>query len=157
MERSRHTVKRTDENAATNVANAFTRTAPELLTILDELRAKEPLFHSPGFGTSAADFERIVAEHYWEVGASGRRYSRDFILRELYTQPPALADDLGWKAWDHAVKQLGPQTYLITYVLEQGERRTRRASIWEKSSGRWCVLYHQGTVISAEEDDVAPV
>ncbi|HEV2647392.1 MAG TPA: DUF4440 domain-containing protein [Acidobacteriaceae bacterium] len=139
-----------------NKDRIFSYTAPELLPILDEIRRREPIFHSPEFGTSAADYERVVAEDYWEVGASGRRYSREFILNSLYPEPPAFAESLGWESWDYALRRLGPETYLITYVLRQGDRMTRRATIWESSPGGWRVLYHQGTVVAVEEDDVAP-
>lgn len=134
----------------------FTYTEPELLPILEELRRREPIFHSPEFGTSVADFERSTATDYWEVGASGRRYSRDFILQDLYGQPPVFADSLGWKSWDYALRRLGPDTYLITYVLLQGDRLTRRATIWQSVRDGWRILYHQGTVVLAEEDDVVP-
>jgi hypothetical protein len=134
----------------------FTHTKHELLPMLEELRRREPIFHSPEFGASTADYERGMASDYWEVGASGRRYSRDFILHDLYGNPPANADSLGWKSWDHALRRLGPDTYLITYVLRQGDRLTRRATIWQSTPDGWRILYHQGTVVSVEEDDVAP-
>ena len=58
-------------------------TAPELQPILAELSAREPIFHRPDFGTTRADFERMTTEDYWEIGASGRRYSRAAVLDEL--------------------------------------------------------------------------
>ncbi|WP_213803428.1 DUF4440 domain-containing protein [Granulicella sp. dw_53] len=134
----------------------FTRIAPELLSTLEELRQREPIFHTPEFGTSAADFEQTLAPDYWEVGASGRRYSRDFILGDLYSTPPASASSLGWESWDHALRRLGPDTYLITYVLRQEDRLTRRATIWQSAPEGWLILYHQGTTVSVEEDDVVP-
>jgi hypothetical protein len=134
----------------------FTHTEPELLPILDELRRREPIFHSPEFGASAADYAQATAPDYWEVGASGRRYSRDFILHSLYPEPPAFANSLGWESWDYALRRLGPDTYLITYVLRQGERLTRRATIWLNARDGWKILYHQGTIVAAEEDDIAP-
>ena len=134
----------------------FTHTEQELLPILDELRQREPIFHAPLFGTSAADYERSTATDYWEVGASGRRYSRDFILQSLSDNPPASADSLGWRTCDHALRRLGPDTYLLTYVLHQADRITRRATLWQSSPDGWRILYHQGTVVLAEEDDVAP-
>lgn len=135
----------------------FTRTEPELLSILDELRRLEPIFHSAEFGRCPADYEQRTAPDYWEVGASGRRYSRDFILNTwLKDQSPALASSLGWQTWDHALRRLGPDAYLLTYVLRQADRLTRRATIWQGGSGGWRILYHQGTIVSAEEDDMVP-
>lgn len=139
-----------------NSESVFTHTSPELLPVLEELRQREPIFHTLAFAASPADYERATAPEYWEIDASGRRYSREFILRELYTTPPVLADALGWQCWDHAVRRLGSDTFLITYVLRQGDRLTRRVTIWERSPEGWRVLFHRGTVVTVEEDDTAP-
>jgi hypothetical protein len=66
----------------------FTYVEPDLFPVLEELRRREPIFHTPEFGTTLEDFERATSPHYWEVGASGRRYSREFILRTLEKNPP---------------------------------------------------------------------
>jgi hypothetical protein len=134
----------------------FARTDPELIPILGELRSREPIFHTARFGTSLDDFTRATAEDFWEVGASGRRYSRDFILRNLGAHPPCDADSAGWQSSDFALRRLGPDTFLLTYTLLQVERLTRRATIWQRSSEGWRILYHQGTVVSAQEDDTLP-
>ena len=134
----------------------FTYTEPDLLSMLDELRRLEPIFHTAEFGTTPADFQRRMSSGYWEVGASGRRYSRDFILRNFEQTPPIDAHAAGWKTTDHALQRLGPQTYLLTFNLQQGPRFTRRATIWQDSPEGWLVVYHQGTIVSANEDDVAP-
>jgi hypothetical protein len=134
----------------------FTYTEPDLLPLLDELRRLEPIFHTTEFGTTPADFQRRMSPGYWEVGASGRRYSRDFILRNFQQTPPVDAPAAGWKTTDHALQRLGPQTYLLTCNLKQGPRFTRRATIWRNSPEGWLVVYHQGTIVSANGDDVAP-
>lgn len=134
----------------------FTYTDPNLLPVLEELRRREPIFHTPEFGTTRADFEKSTAPEYWEASASGRRYSRDFILRTLNEHPPVDAASVGWQTYDHALRRLGPDTYLITYTLRQIERLTRRATIWQRTSEGWRILYHQGTIVSAEEDDAFP-
>lgn len=134
----------------------FPQTEPDLLPILDDLRRREPIFHTSAFGITNADFERIMAPDYWEVGASGRRYSRDFILRWMSEAPPVDAASAGWQSSGHALRRLGPDTYLLTYTLRQAERLTRRSTIWQSTANGWRILYHQGTIISAEEDDVAP-
>jgi hypothetical protein len=55
-------------------------TAPRLRPILEELQAREPIFHRPELGTTPSDFTAQMAEDFWEIGASGRRYSRAFVL-----------------------------------------------------------------------------
>ncbi len=97
-----------------------------------------------------------MAPGYWEVGASGRRYSRAFLLQHLAANPPVDADAAGWLTSDVACRSLGPDTFLLTYTLRQGERPTRRATIWLRSPAGWQILFHQGTVLSADEDDRLP-
>jgi arsenate reductase len=134
----------------------FTSTEPDLVPVLKELRGREPIFHTPEFGATLTDFEKVMSPGYWEVGASGRRYSREFILRTLDRNPPVDAAAAGWKSYDHALRRLGPDTYLLTYTLRQPDRLTRRATIWQTTSAGWRILYHQGTIVSVEEDNVTP-
>src|SRR5260370_34672211 len=81
----------------------FTHIDPDLFSVLEELRHREPIFHTPEFGTTLADFEKATAPEYWEVGASGRRYSREFILRTLDQNPPMHAASAGWQSYDHGL------------------------------------------------------
>jgi len=136
--------------------DVFTQVDQDLGPVLEELRRREPIFHNPEFGRTTADFDAMMAPDYWEVGASGRRYSREFILRMFEEQPPVDAVSGGWESRDFGLRRLGPDTYLLTYTLRQGQRLTRRATIWQGSAGQWRILYHQGTIVTAEEDDVAP-
>ncbi len=130
-------------------------TEPRLRDILHELRSREPIFHHTELGTTRADFERMTEEGFWEVGASGRRYSRGHVLdvlenRHQVANHLALEDD--WEAMDFACRDLGRDTYLLTYTLLQGQRKTRRATIWTRSANDWKIAFHQGTVV---EDDTS--
>ena len=131
-------------------------TESDLHSVLEELRRREPIFHRPKFASDRDGFEQMMSPDYWEVGASGRRYSRDFILRTLEEDPPVDADAAGWQSWDHECRRLGPETYLLTYTLRQGERLTRRVTIWLSTPEGWQVLYHQGTIVSADAEDATP-
>jgi hypothetical protein len=137
-------------------AEIFSYVEPDLFPVLEELRWREPIFHTPQFGTTREDFDHAVAPHYWEVGASGRRYSRDFILRFLEQNPPIDAFSAGWQVCDFGLQRLGPDTYLLTYTLHQGDRVTRRATIWQETASGWRILYHQGTIVSSQVDEAAP-
>jgi len=134
----------------------FTDTEADLLLILEEVHRYEPIFHTRAFGLTPADHERRMAHTYWEVGASGRRYSREFILQHLSQTPPIDAQLAGWKTSGHALRKLGPDTYLLTYTLQQGDRITRRATIWRSTPQGWVILFHQGTIAAAGEEDTAP-
>jgi hypothetical protein len=121
-------------------------TSPELLPILAELQAREPIFHTPQFGSTRADYERLMDEAYWEVGASGRRYSREFILNLVTTRPPDPTES-SWLTRDFQCREIAPENYLLTYTLQQGARVTRRSTLWRRAGGAWRILYHQGTLV----------
>ncbi|HTW60265.1 MAG TPA: DUF4440 domain-containing protein [Terracidiphilus sp.] len=128
-------------------------TAPELAGVLRELMEREPIFHRPEHGTRRADFERMTAPDFWETGASGRRYSRAFVLDEL-DRRYAGSDwrDDPWEAGGFLCRRLAEEVYLLTYTLVQkpdqpGARTTRRATIWERTAQGWRIVVHQGTIV----------
>jgi hypothetical protein len=122
-------------------------THPSLAQILAELSRLEPIFHWPAAGASRAALERMTAEDFWETGASGRRYSRAFVMDELERRMARPQPDV-WETSDFHCRRLAQDVYLLTYTLVQDRvRRTRRATIWEKTSDGWKVVYHQGTVV----------
>ncbi len=126
-------------------------TDPQLSDILAELASREPIFHRPELGTTRADFERMTVDDFWEVGASGRRYSKAAaldVLEERYAVPHADA----WETAGFHCRKLGAGFYLVTYTLIQnGVRRTRRSTIWHRSPQGWQIVYHQGTIIQDPE------
>jgi hypothetical protein len=122
-------------------------TDPELLEVLDELSRREPIFHRPEFGTTRADFVKMTAEDFWEVGASGRRYSRADVLDALETRYATPHEDV-WEAFDFHCRKLADDVFLLTYTLIQDQlRRTRRSTIWKRMAEGWKIVYHQGTII----------
>src|SRR5436190_22983286 len=123
-------------------------TDPALQDVLDELRRREPIFHAPEFSTCRADDERQTALEFWEVGASGQRYSRAFVLDELDRRRTSRHVDEPLEADDFRCQALAPGLYLLTYTLLQGLRRTRRTTVWRRSGDDWQIVFHQGTVVS---------
>ena len=121
-------------------------TAPHLLAVLADLKRREPIFHRPELGTTRADFENMTDPSFWEVGASGRRYSREFILDTLENRMLQGYEDV-WETLDFHCLEIAPDNYLVTYTLLQGARVTRRATLWRRTSAGWKILYHQGTVV----------
>jgi hypothetical protein len=122
-------------------------TDARLHAVLEELRAREPIFHRPELGTTRADFEAQTAADFWEVGASGRRYDRAFVLTMLEQRWSAPHEDV-WETSDFRCRELSEGSYALTYTLRQGERVTRRLTLWRKADGAWQVLFHQGTLVS---------
>lgn len=125
-------------------------TDPALADVLDELIRREPIFHRPEWGTTRANFERTTVPDFWEVGASGRRYSRSYVLDELerrYSVKGAECAPHSLKASDFHCRRLSSDVYLLTYTLVQDERKTRRATIWQQTVDGWKIVFHQGTIV----------
>ena len=123
-------------------------TDPKLLDVLAELRRREPIFHRPEFGTTRAELEMMVDGDFWEVGASGRRYTRKYTLEVLEKRTGTLDEEL-WETTDFRCQELAADLYLLTYTLRQGERITRRSTIWRRSTEGWKVVFHQGTIVES--------
>ena len=90
-----------------------------------------------------------------EVGASGRRYSREYVIEEVlkrYEDPEYRGinspPENTWQMKDFHCLEIASDNYLLTYTLFQGERITRRSTIWRRSSTGWRILYHQGTIVA---------
>jgi hypothetical protein len=124
-------------------------TPPELLAVLEELKLREPIFHHPEFGTTRRDYEHMMDADFWEVGASGRRYSREFVLHTLENRE-ADPEESKWLTRDFQCREIAADNYLITYTLFQGPRVTRRATLWRRIGKEWKILYHQGTIVQPD-------
>ncbi|GLQ45748.1 hypothetical protein GCM10007862_07990 [Dyella lipolytica] len=122
-------------------------TDPRLLPILDALKQREPIFHRPEFGTTRHDFEAMTETDYWEVGASGRRYSRSYVLDVLEERFKHPVEDV-WETSDFHCLEIASDNYLLTYTLHQGERITRRSTLWRHTAQGWKIVYHQGTLVA---------
>jgi hypothetical protein len=124
----------------------------EAAAVLDELIAREPIFHRPEWGITRADFENMTAPDFWEIGASGRRYDRDYVLklleqRHASSHHPLLQSD-EWETSGFDCRRLADGVYLLTYtMLQNKKRKTRRTTIWQRTFDGWKILFHQGTLV----------
>lgn len=123
-------------------------TAPELTDVLGELSRLEPIFHWPPKDMSRAALENMTVDDFWETGASGRRYAREFVFDVLAERMARPEPDV-WETSEFHCRQLAQDVYLLTYtLLQDGTRLTRRATIWQRAADGWKIVYHQGTVVS---------
>src|ERR1700754_1155415 len=96
-------------------------TDPKLLGVLAELRCREPIFHRPELGTAREDFESMTTADFWEVGASGRRYSRKYVLDALEERHRSPVEEF-WETTDFRCQELAADVFLLTYTLRQPEQ-----------------------------------
>src|SRR5258706_16150359 len=121
-------------------------TDPDLVAVRDELASREPIFHRPEWGTTRADFEKMMAEGFWETGASGRRYSRAFVLDELERRYASSPLDDDWESCGFHCQRLAAEVFLLTYSMRQGARATRRSTIWQRAGSDSEIGFPQGTI-----------
>ncbi len=88
-------------------------------------------------------------ETIWTGGRPERNPANVGRMLSAYQTCPVCRSDYG-------LRRLAPDTYLFTYTLCQGERITRRATIWQGAANGWHILYHQGTIVTVEVEDVPP-
>jgi hypothetical protein len=122
-----------------------------LKDVHEEVEAREPIFHHPEFGADRDALEAMTDPEFWEVGASGRRYSREFCIETTLERYVSKDNEEDWETRDFHCRRLGEDIYLATYTLvEEGSRVTRRSSIWRRGEEQWVVVYHQGTLVEDE-------
>lgn len=53
-----------------------------------------------------------------------------------------------WESRDFHCRRLAGDVYLLKYtLLQNNERKTCRATIWQRTPTGWKVVFHQGTVV----------
>lgn len=122
------------------------RTPSELAAIETALVAREPIFHRSELGTTREDLAAQTAEDFWEVGASGNVYERQYVIDTLVSRGKVPGEER-WIISDVRCRELGETTFALTYQLDQAGRLTRRLTLWRGDADGWKVLYHQGTLI----------
>lgn len=117
--------------------------------VLEDLKKREPIFHREEFGQHRTNFDTMMDQNFWEVGASGNIYTKNYVLNilgERYSKPYKE----NWLARDFKCQALSENIYLLTYTLLQDTKRiTRRSTIWKyTANNEWKIVYHQGTIVS---------
>ena len=143
-ERTFETLARIESNP--NPCKNFDMTKASERTVLEALKAREPIFHRREFGTSREALEAMTVPEFWEIGASGKTYEREYVISNLLEryQVPEPHD---WLCRDFKLRQLSAELFLLTYILDEPDRCTRRSTIWKRESDEWKIVFHQGTVV----------
>jgi glyoxylase I family protein len=102
------------------------------------LRYETALANRDGAGIDGG-LDRLIADDFVEIGASGRRWTATEIRALLAGNPPSPVT-----LDDFAVSPIGSDVFLATFRIG-GSPPTERSSIWVRREGRWIVRFHQGT------------
>ncbi|WP_348649282.1 hypothetical protein [Rhizobium sp. BK619] len=75
-------------------------------------------------GQTCEDLLKMTADDFWEIGASGKAYDRNFVIEsllEFYKGP----EPEGWLCSDFTIRLLADGLYQLNYILQQPDLRTR--------------------------------
>lgn len=120
------------------------RMASRAAAVCAELAQREPLLHRPELGVGRADLERLLHEDFWEIGASGARYTRERVIDVVLDRAARGAPDV-WTTSGFHCTQVAAESFLLAYDVDQSGRRSRRTTIWRRQAGEWRAVFHQGT------------
>ena len=113
------------------------------------LKSLELRLLDPSMRASVPELERLIAEDFREVAASGREFGIDEVRSRL----PA---ELGVEFTTHdlSVRMLTDDVGLVTYVGgkklgDGGFDMSKRVSIWVRHEADWRMAFHQGTPLGS--------
>jgi hypothetical protein len=112
------------------------------------IRENEERLLQPEYRSSAADLDRLLADDFVEIGASGRTWTKHQIIADLTTSDETL--DVSLVATDFRMRVLADGLVLATYRCVRstsggGDTFSWRSSIWRNTGTMWHMVFHQGT------------
>lgn len=138
--------------AVTTMVGAFMSfTEPDA----DLFYSLETSLHRPDTRMSPQQVSDLLADEFFEFGKSGRVYNKQITVDALASEGSSGSSIVPQVA-DFSVTSLSSDVVLVTYrsirVADEASRNfeTLRSSIWKLGSGRWQMVFHQGTPIPQE-------
>ena len=92
----------------------------------------------------ADDIRDLVADDFFEIGSSGRTYTKSEVLAAIETAPlrkftledfKLVASGAGWAL----------VSYRAGEKSDQSSSNSWRSTLWVKRKGKWQIVFHQGT------------
>lgn len=120
------------------------------MTGVDEAVAGELRLLDPAVRTSRTRAARLLHPEFTEVGASGRRWTREAMLAALPAMEGGSSEGPHHEVSGMTGVQLAPDLVHLTYETVVAGRRSRRSSLWRRdpdAGGAWRLYYHQGTPV----------
>lgn len=107
---------------------------------------RELLLLSPAVRLDPERVLTLLHPDFVEYGSSGRTWDRSSI-----TAVTAASAD-GIHAEGVETRRLGPHAVLVTYRSHASGQVALRRSIWVREGGKWLLLFHQGTPLTADDE-----
>jgi hypothetical protein len=102
---------------------------------------------TPEVRASYEKIDLLLADDFSELGASGDKFGKDFVLAHL----PEETEATRFEGRDFNVREISPGVALVTFFVtktsREGTKHSLRSSLWVWRDNRWQMTYHQGTLI----------
>lgn len=108
--------------------------------LISTIKDLELCFFDKSVRHSESALNNIIADDFIEFGSSGRVYNKNEIRAFLLSSEAPVPE-----LKNFSVRDIGNNTFLVTYISEKNDTFTLRTSIWEEINGKWKILFHQGT------------
>lgn len=116
--------------------------------IAGQIIAAERTLLDPAVRTDRDALERWLDPDFTEIGQSGTFWTRDAVIADLLSTDQSLYEEA--ELSETRVTQLAGDVFLLTYVVQIGEWRNRRSSIWRFDDEQARMVFNQGTPLAAE-------
>lgn len=92
--------------------------------------------------SDTARLTELLAPDFYEIGQSGRRWSRDEIITSLVADTEPERDAA---LSEREATLVDADTVLLSYRLQFGAQTSRRSALWRWDGDAIRCLFHQGT------------
>ena len=107
--------------------------------------AAERALLQPAVRADHSRLDALLDAGFREIGASGRLFDRATIMSELQAEEGGVSEAV---ITEIATELLADDLVLLTYLLQEAERTTRRSSLWRLAPEGPQIVFHQGTVVN---------
>jgi len=111
------------------------------INLTQRIQALEELLLRPEVRADSARVSGLLANDFFEIGASGRTFDKAATLQSLSNETE---DKSTWTVVDFQLVPLSDNLVQTRYSIL--ESRTLRTSIWRKERDGWVIFFHQGTI-----------
>lgn len=100
----------------------------------------EQELQTPGCRADRDRLDRLLAEDFAEIGASGQVWTRDEVIAAVTGESGGPIE-----VSDAAARRVTDDLVLVTWTSRRDGRAARRTSLWRHRDGEWELAHHQGT------------
>ena len=116
------------------------------MDISDLIKNFETELLQPKVRKSKERLNELLSDDLYEIGESGKQYSKQDILNDLPKQTEVKITIQNFNA-----VEISPGIVLVTYQAEKeiagNKTSSLRSSFWQNKNGKWQITFHQGTQI----------